>query len=146
MQSMSVSVWVCVYVKSATMAGCCGWYKYNYNKNNNRFTLFFCAGSLSSLLLLPGSLLVAHSLLVCVCLYVCVRIRSCFRIFSKCTAQKCTTKQEEITAVAVYSSTTTTTHTHAQQSHRHSLTHDGISYPHHLHGPPICFYRSRARD
>lgn len=87
---------------------------------------FFARGlSLSCLLLLPGSLLVVRSLLVCVCVFVfvyaCVkRIPRCFRIFSKCTAQKFTTKQEEITAIA------------AQQQHNNN-NNDNSTHTHNNH-------------
>lgn len=47
-QLLCVCVCVCL-CKSATMAGCCGWYKYNYNNNNNRLVFFLRAPALSSL-------------------------------------------------------------------------------------------------
>lgn len=57
--TMCVCVCLC---KSATMAGCCGWYKYNYNNNNNRLVVF-CARPLS-----PLSVVCSFALfVVCVC-------------------------------------------------------------------------------
>lgn len=108
--TMCVCVCLC---KSATMAGCCGWYKYNYNNNNNRLLFFTRAPALSSL----SCLLLRSLCSVRVCVFVSDTISSLFsNIFKVYCAKIYSQTRRDNTAAAAQqqqqqnTNTTTTTH------------------------------------
>lgn len=116
-QLLCVCVCVCL-CKSATMAGCCGWYKYNYNNNNNRLVFFLRAPALS----------VVCSCALFVVLRVCVSdtIWSLFsNIFKVYCAKIYNQTRRDNTAAAAQqqqqqqntSTTTTTTHNLTSTTH-----------------------------